>query len=87
MPFFNHSIEREFSLAQLASYLQKHPDSAHNLALNHYEDYMNLADEYKQLQAEFEKLQQENIRLKSKCSDRSPLSSLPSLVNSNRGNS
>ncbi len=50
------------------------------LAVNHYEDYMNLADDYKRLRVDFEKLQQENIRLKlGSCSQRSI--SLPSLIN------
>ena len=38
MSSFDPTLEREFALACLALYLQQHPDSASNLALNHYEE-------------------------------------------------
>ncbi len=78
MPLPEENLEREFALLHLNRYLQQYPDKATILALNHYEDYMSLAEDYKLLRREFEALQIENIRLKSSC--RSP--QLPSFLKS-----
>ena len=83
MPLPEHSIEREFALICLALELRKYPEKAFILALNHYEDYLSLADAYKQLRKEFNSLQQENIRLKSQSTRSVP--NLPSFLNSRRG--
>lgn len=83
MPLPEHNPEREFAILSLTLYLQANPDKAVNLAVNHYEDKMNLADDYKQLRREFEALQIENIRLKSSLNHQTPL--LPSFLNFNRG--
>lgn len=83
MPLPEHNIEREFAILALTLDLQANPDKAAILAVNHYEDYMNLADDYKQLRADFEALQIENVSLRSKRERTIP--SLPSFLNSKRG--
>lgn len=74
-----HNLEREFALLMLELYLKQFPERAKILAVNHYEDYMNLSDDYKLLRMSFEALQMENIRLKSALdAKRSP--QLPSFI-------
>ena len=70
MPLPEPTIERELALICLALYLQQHPERAATLALNHYEDYISLADDYKRLEKDFEALQIENIELKSRPNNR-----------------
>lgn len=81
MPLPEENLEREFEILSLTLDLQQHPERAVILAVNYYEDYLNLAEDYKLLRAEFEALQKENIRLKSRVTS-SPVS-LPSFVNFN----
>lgn len=76
------NIEREFAIISLTLYLKSHSDRAAILAVNYYEDYMNLADDFKQLRADFEALQVENIKLKSTRTTNSV--SLPSWINSRK---
>ena len=64
MPLPEHNIEREFALILLSLHLQKYPEQATILAMNHYEDYMNLAHDYKLLKRDLERLQQENFQLR-----------------------
>ena len=78
---FNQSLEREFSLIQLTLHLRRYPEQTYNLAINHYEDYMNLADECTKLQHKCEALEIENKILKS--SKRSIC--LPWFLDSKRG--
>ena len=85
MPLPEQNPERELSLILLSRHLQQHPEQATILALNHYEDFMNLADDYKQLRADFEALQIEYFKLKSNHTVKSV--SFPSLPNFSRGNS
>ena len=55
----NHSetaLELEFELARLDRHLQKHPEQAHQLAMNHYEDYLCLARDYRHIMAQLQQL-------------------------------
>ncbi|MEL6929516.1 MAG: hypothetical protein AAFO95_12875 [Cyanobacteria bacterium J06600_6] len=46
-------LESELQVVRLKRYLEKNPQEAMDLALQHYEDFLALAIKYKELQAEF----------------------------------
>ncbi len=44
------SLESQFEVERLKLHLQKHPEQAFELAIAHFEDYLQLVQEYKKLQ-------------------------------------
>ena len=48
----NLSLESEFLVARLKLYLEKHPERAVELAIEHYEDFLALTIEHKKLKVE-----------------------------------
>ena len=45
-------LESELQVVRLKRYLDKYPETAIELAIQHYEDFLALAIEHRQLQAE-----------------------------------
>ena len=45
-------LESEFLVARLKLHLEKHPERAVELAIEHYEDFLALTIEHKKLKAE-----------------------------------
>ncbi len=45
-------LESELQVIRLKRYLNKYPEEAFELAIQHYEDFLALAVEYKKLKAE-----------------------------------
>lgn len=45
-------LESELQVVRLKRYLDKYPEAANELAIQHYEDFLALAIEYKKLKAE-----------------------------------
>lgn len=50
-------LESELQVVRLKRYLDKHPQEAIELAIQHYEDFLILANKYKQLQSELDNLE------------------------------
>ena len=50
-------LESELQVIRLKMYLEKNPQEAIELALQHYEDFLALAAKYKKLKAEFDNIE------------------------------
>ena len=50
-------LESELQVVRLKMYLEKNPQEAIELALQHYEDFLALAIKYKELKAEFDSIE------------------------------
>lgn len=50
-------LESELQVVRLKMYLEKNPQEAMELALQHYEDFLALAIKYRELKAEFDSIE------------------------------
>ena len=50
-------LESELQVVRLKMYLQRHPEEATELALQHYEDFLILAAKYRKLQSKLEDIE------------------------------
>ena len=50
-------LESELQVVRLKMYLEKNPQEAKELALQHYEDFLALAIKYRELQAELNNIE------------------------------
>ncbi|MBW4534536.1 MAG: hypothetical protein KME09_11440 [Pleurocapsa minor HA4230-MV1] len=50
-------LESELQVVRLKMYLDRHPQEAVELALQHYEDFLALAAKYKKLQSKLEEIE------------------------------
>lgn len=51
------SLESELQVVRLKMYLDKNPQEATELALQHYEDFLALAAKYRKLQSQLEEIE------------------------------
>jgi hypothetical protein len=56
-------LETSFSVERLKRHLQQHPEQASQLAIDYFQDFLNLARQYKQLQQDHQALQVDLILL------------------------
>lgn len=50
-------LESELQVVRLKMYLEKNPQEAIELALQHYEDFLALATKYRELKADFDSIE------------------------------
>ena len=58
-------LEVEFELERLRRYLKQNPQQASILAMNHFEDFLNLSRKNRMLEKKYQSLLEDNQRLTS----------------------